>query len=429
MGMFKQHIHQLLRLDPARHFRDLETRQRREDECFVAKEHKKGSFARKLFRLCFLRRSRHQSESYTMLRHPSRTELMKQTIRRGIRQHSRSRRGSLPSERLPYARKLRSAALTTTRSIYGVVVLGLVIVLGVALLALSISWNTLPPTIIPFPWKEILQCLSVLFQIMFGYVTLFVWDADSIFAYTDLATTIIAPLADWYWSIRYKVDSHLDPAQITMYCCITMYMTVRLWMHIARSRNESLRDLDHDLERLDIVWACRSAPLVSKLYPEFAALWDEFVSAYGYVNACAVCSMSIYVTDPDPDACKALYQEVKGTSLFQSGCVHVGRPNFASIIEDHSIGLVCTRRTSSTLLFHVGSEALAREIHQCKLLNDVNLALTGNKKHTMEYVTDNYGGASRRPVGGYSFREDEASLSSRRSFALSDHGAVRENRE
>ena len=230
---------------------------------------------------------------------------------------------------------------------------------------------------------------------MFANAALLVWDAKTIFAYTDLAMVVVAPFADWYWSLCYKYAGRLDSAQLAIYCCFTLCMTFRIWLYTTKSCNDdSLSGKDRNLHKFEFVWSCRSAALVSTLYPEFGTLWDELVRVYGYDYACAVCKVSIYVTDPDHDSCQALYQELKETSLFHHGSIRFGRPDLASIIGDHSVDLVCTRRSSSTLLIHVGGAALAREIHQSKLVNDLKLAQTGNKKHTIEFVTDNYGGAS-----------------------------------
>ena len=100
------------------------------------------------------------------------------------------------------------------------------------------------------------------------------------------------------------------------------------------------------MERLEIVWVARSASLVSEILPDINAIWETLVAAWGEENARSVCRISVYVTDKDFAARQALKDEIHHTALFQNGSVRFGRPDFGRIIEDHSLDLICKRRSS-----------------------------------------------------------------------------------
>lgn len=88
-----------------------------------------------------------------------------------------------------------------------------------------------------------------------------------------------------------------------------------------------------------------------------------------------------------------LKRELRGTPLYESGSVYFGRPDFGLLIEEHTINLVSSCRTSNSLLAYVGSPELAREIHSLKISNDIVTTITGNKRHQIEFVSENYGNA------------------------------------
>jgi hypothetical protein len=247
---------------------------------------------------------------------------------------------------------------------------------------------------------QALMVLTAVFQLSFAVVACCVWDASQFAAFIDIAFLLIIPFADWYWFSHYERNGVLSPADITTYSLLMGYLTARTWSMTVKPRHRSWRATadccsSTTLERLEMVWVARSASLVSEILPEINTIWDELVSQWGVENACAVCRISIYVTDTDQQAVALLQQELLHLSLGgQSGCIHFERPDFGAIIENHTLDRISTRRNSVTVLAFCGSPTLARELHHLKINNDMVAAVTGHKRHQMEFMSESYGGGS-----------------------------------
>lgn len=68
------------------------------------------------------------------------------------------------------------------------------------------------------------------------------------------------------------------------------------------------------------------------------------------------------------------------------------RPDLKEIIENHTLDLIATRRSSCSVLSFCGSPELSQKLHHFKISNDMLAVMTGNRKHQMEYVSESYGG-------------------------------------
>jgi hypothetical protein len=146
------------------------------------------------------------------------------------------------------------------------------------------------------------------------------------------------------------------------------------------------------VNRLDVVWTTRSASLVSEILPDLLDVWETLGANWGAENRLKVCRISIYITDRDQEACSMLRRELLGTDLYKSGAIAFSRPDLPKVIEDHTIDMICSKRNSYSLLAFCGSPSLGREIHHHKISNDMMTAITGNKRHQMEFVSESYGG-------------------------------------
>lgn len=402
LSALKQHVHSLIRLAPDVHFKDLEELQNHVQLVENAEVSGKRSMMRQIFNGCWCRKE----PPYESLNIRSRTDSLRDSIQTSVMLRD-EQAGSLSAKELrSNLKEFKAAAFQTTRSFYGIVLLGVMPVAGIGLIGSTISWNTVTSSAeIPSGWYEFLQAATVLFQALFAVIALFVWDADHFLAYTDAAAIVLAPFADWYWLIQYQRNGGLAPPDITTYCLLISYMTIRTWyMTIKPLTSKSWRNTDmavgggatSRLERLDVVWVTRSSSLVSKILPDVNAIWEELVESWGHEQATSVCRFCVYVTDQDERAIRLLKRELAETTLYKNGMVRFGRPDIGKIIEDHSIEMICTRRSSYSLLAYVGSPELAREIHECKLFNDMKVAITGNKKHQMEFVSESYGGVKAK---------------------------------
>ena len=159
------------------------------------------------------------------------------------------------------------------------------------------------------------------------------------------------------------------------------------------------------LDKLELVWVSRSASLVSELMPDINCIWEALAEQWGNENAAKVCKISVYVTDKDEEACELLRRELSASQLFRGGAIKFGRPDFARLIEDHTLNMICTRKKSYSLLACCGSQQVAEEIHHHKVSNDMAMAITGHKAHQMEFVSESYGGSKKESKQGNDPRE------------------------
>ncbi|CAB9516820.1 oxidase homolog protein [Seminavis robusta] len=379
LSLFKQHVRQLLKLDPATYLRVLEEQQDKMIQVQRALQPRKGSLASKLSHPCS---QRHQQEKASL----------SDSIRDVFAKHSELRRWGELRRNMKDIRKKTSEA---TRSIYCTVILSIMPVFGVSLLGLTISWNTVNFDL-RFGMIETLEALTALFQLLFALVAIFIWDSNHIFAYVDTVLCVVSPFADWYWFLVYSENGTLSATEILLYCLLTGYMTVRLWDMTVKPRYTSWRTYAADdgfnaLEKLHMVWVTRSASLVSQVLPDVDQIWRKLVSQWGEENARTVCQISVYVTEKDTVQCQLLMNELAETRLGEF--IHFERPDFGSLIEDHSLDLISSRPKSTSVLAFCGSPELSAEIHHEKISNDMLLAITGSKQHQMEFVSESYGGS------------------------------------
>jgi hypothetical protein len=245
---------------------------------------------------------------------------------------------------------------------------------------------------------DILKYLTFAFQSVFALCAIFFWNARGLLPYVDVVFVLVAPFADWYWLKLCEDHGVLPPADVVMYSIMIWYMIARIWVRAVTPQHSAwyrATSRDHGatgVDKLNLVWLTRSASQVSEILPDIINIYDSLVEKWGSQNASRVCNISVYVTDNDEDACESLCQEFKSTDFFRNGGIRFRRANLTKVIEGHTVDLVNTRTSSRSLLAFCGSSSLAREVHYSKISNDMVTAMTGNKNHQMEFVSESYGG-------------------------------------
>jgi hypothetical protein len=131
---------------------------------------------------------------------------------------------------------IKSAAYHATRSIYGVVLLTIMPVLGLAFIALTISWNKIDLEL-SHGMVASLKALTIVFQTCFALVALFVWDASQFLAVVDFAMCLLIPFADWYWFRQYEANGVLRSNEVITYCLVIGYLTARTRSMTVKSRH------------------------------------------------------------------------------------------------------------------------------------------------------------------------------------------------
>jgi hypothetical protein len=408
LSLFNQHIQQLLRLEPESHFVAMQQQQAKVDRIEKAVQNRKRPIAAKVARsTCCVSPQKDQLKS--------KSESLKASIQTGLSQleqfsdnGSRSsffdKRDSLrmPGPIRQSQSAMKRAAFQATRSIYGVVMLCMFTVLGVLLLAATISLcgNKISEGTFIF-----VGTCTIAFQACYASVALFVWEGSSVLAVLDMLLILIVPLADWYFYCQYRADGEITH-KVLLQCSILLgYMLARTWCQSVRPRHMSWKTRVHadgiaPLDGLELVWISRSAALVSELLPIISNNYQKLVTVWGEENAHAVCAISIYVTDKDQGEIKALEDSLDESPHFRSVSIKFQRPDLPDIIERHTHNVICTRKYSHSVLAFCGSPSLATKLHQAKIHNDMLTSITGNKRHQMEFVCEAYGGENKRGAAG-----------------------------
>ena len=383
LSLFKQHVRKMLALEPKAYLKELERREDRIHRVQLEMEKRKGSIATKLGATC--RRSKADSDV------PNHDRLAG-NIRENLVRHDSLDNLSDIRENME---ELKQHAYQATRSLYGVVLLCFAPVVGVIVLGLTISWNTTEVELTPkMFWC--LECITVFFQAIFCFVSLCIWNSNSMSNYIDLVFCILAPFVDWYWYIVYEERNMKLATNELLAALFHTYMTLRLWMRAVKPRHKSWKKhvqndgTNHNLSCLEMVWTTRSASQVSEILPEILSQYNALIDAWGFKNAQKVCRVSIHVTDPDPVACSSLQFEMEECGIQLT----FGRLDIAKWIQDHTLRMIDNHKRSYSLLAFCGSPKLAQQVHGHKISNDMITAITGYKRHQMEFVSESYGGSS-----------------------------------
>jgi hypothetical protein len=362
----------MLRLDPKSHFKLLEGRQQQILDIQAAEQGRKGSIAEQLTEPCCSRRRQRENDDDSTV--DEREE--RRSLRRTGKRTSPASSSSRSSKEICRSNKqLKKAVSNATRSLYDVLSLAILTVFGVALLALTISWNTIPIELYS-GMVDALKLMTMMFQLGYALIAILVWEGDSFFTILDMAMVVVSPAADIYWFGVYNTSDNgtLRPVDILTFSLLIGYMTGRVWAMAVRPpfchqaaalSGTSCRP--SNLERLDVIWVSSSASLLAEILPDFEEVYRDLSNKWGESNAQKACRVSVYCTDPDPHAEEMLQL----STLYQQGMIQFAEPNFAEILQDHTLELIKTRQSSQSLVAFSGSSQLAKELHQCKISNDI----------------------------------------------------------
>mmetsp|Transcript_2572 Transcript_2572/g.5364 ORF Transcript_2572/g.5364 Transcript_2572/m.5364 type:complete len:947 (-) Transcript_2572:219-3059(-) len=423
LSMLQQHVRQVIRLSPKMHLQNLHQMRHHRLSYELAAEEKKGSMASKAVRSCWKKNqapphsegSKETSFHDENLSPLTKDDKLRHSIQQNLVQQDdddsstsavdgQRDNGRADRSRKRSAWQLKEAASRATQSLYGVIAMGCLTTFGVALLSLTISWNTLKVDISD-GMVTILKTFTVLFQVAFAFVALFVWDTKTsmFLALLDLSACLVAVPSDFYWFGVYDDHGTLRAPEILTICLLTGFQIARLWERSVGPRHVTWQQAAEDsrstsMECLKVVWVCRSAPLISEILPDLDEMWQGILREWKLEDALKVVQITVYCTDKDDGAWMRLEEELsKSSLLYQHGFVRFGRPNFGEIIQSHSVDLVSQNiRSSNTLVAFCGSPMLAKKIHSLKVSNDMVMAMTGHKKHQSTFVSESYGGVRQK---------------------------------
>ena len=414
LSMFKHHARRIMRLSPTTHLQILRENSKKRTKFELETEKRKSS----MFGLCV---STCNSARKKVSDKKTKADRLRHRIHESIVFSQLTTEDDVKST---LNQDVRKSAIAATRSLYGVVrfldndrnfqklrliishqtisqvFTGILTTMGVTLMALVLSWSTLPIDHIYPGMVAILQLLTVAFQACFAIAALFVWDRNSLVAFLDVGTCLLAGGADIYYYFIYEEHGMLRPVEVVTFYLLVGYMVARLWTKAVSQRHNSWQyapgDENRSMESLKIVWVSRSAPLIAEILPEIEEVWQDILKTWKQEDAMKVINFSVYCTDKDESSQISLVKAIGDTQFFKQGFVRFGRPDFGMLLENHTVELTEHNRSSNSLLAFCGSPSLAQQLHSMKIKNDMVAAIAGYKQHQMEFVSESYGGTSRK---------------------------------
>uniref|UniRef100_A0A7S4UUI0 FAD-binding FR-type domain-containing protein n=1 Tax=Ditylum brightwellii TaxID=49249 RepID=A0A7S4UUI0_9STRA len=425
ISLFKKHIHSLVRLDPEIFFSEQKVRNRKIQDVYSTYEKNKGSIFSSFLHSCAKCRDLIKSQIFWQ-------SLPEPRIKRQQRRQSISQSIKILNE-INDSTKFRTnltgikrASMKARLPIYGSALLLILPILGVMMLGLTFSINTIANPnfngieIIVYDWQVvILKSGTIIFQTLFLVVSTTVHNRAHFFTCVDVVIAIISFFVDWYWFVE-DLWGKFGSSELTHFSLIIFYMTLRSWNTAVKASDKSWRkDVSRDgifaMDKLSFIWVTRSAHLVSKILPDIVDLWDVLCRQWGENYARQVCGISIYVTDTDKKACSILSMEMKKTSLYRDSAIKFQRPDFPKIIEEHTMERVedCRNPHSNTLLAFCGSPNLSSVVSEAKIINDLSKFITGNRLHQMQFVSESYGTSKTENKKQHAVKDNDRFLSSR----------------
>lgn len=88
----------------------------------------------------------------------------------------------------------------------------------------------------------------------------------------------------------------------------------------------------------------------------------------------------------NPRAIQRLKDVMATSSLNQN--VSFQRADFEDILEDHTLSMIRHRECSSSLLAFCGSKHVSAAVEKAKIQHDLTVAMSGYKRHQIEYISE-----------------------------------------
>lgn len=304
-------------------------------------------------------------------------------------------------DKIEVAAELINQAVKTKMKINTHVLFMIAPSIGVFVLGLNLSWNHYSFEL----YKGMgvaLMVLTVIFQVLFVLSMCMQKEGCMYFRIIDIIFTCLNVVADWYWTSK-RLWGNFRQIDTVLYSFIALIMILRLW-------GKSLRDVSYvkakDLttrsgpiiyEKLRFVWSCRSAELVAQVFPDISNLWDDLVQSWGEDEARKKCEIYIHCTDPDEEKCKSLKEVIQNKNLYKTECLKSERPDLLGVLEQNTMDILSSDYSRSKTLFaFCGSESIAKELKQAKVMSDLVVSMTGNAEHTTDLVVQTYGSPSTK---------------------------------
>lgn len=201
LSQYKKHVRQLLRLDPEKYFSEQEEIHNLVLKMEKAKEENKGSLL----------------GAALGVKSIATKEEMKALSASFHNNEERNERN---------AKEIRDKAMKAALPIFGVTFLMILPVIGVTMMGLSLSLNTLPFELYN-GMDGILKTGTIIFQFFFMVVCTCFWDRNSLFTYIDICMVAAAGFTNWFFSSK-GMWGNFSSSNQAYYLIILGYMTSKL---------------------------------------------------------------------------------------------------------------------------------------------------------------------------------------------------------
>mmetsp|Transcript_9287 Transcript_9287/g.13747 ORF Transcript_9287/g.13747 Transcript_9287/m.13747 type:complete len:959 (+) Transcript_9287:157-3033(+) len=430
LSLFKQHVRDLLKLDPKNFFDEEERRNMIINEAYREKRMREGSIFNLIRAPC-----RRSDEETSYLTDAPVSAIKRKRLSSALLSIDDSKVGTTDfheSQKFRY-KEVKGAARRATVPIYGNVARTLIPILGITMIGVTLSWNMLAEQLVLikkekvhvdqlFFMEDTLKVGTIIFQVIFFLETIFVHNRAQFLTYIDVVFSLISFAVDWYW-FENDLWASFDTSQLFYYSLLMGYMALRAWtMAVDNSSDFFAAVSKHErspvLSKLHLIWVTRSASLASEILPDISNILEHLCQEWGEKAAKRVLQITVHVTDPNIAHRRLLEHDLRDTSLLKNGIIKFGRPIFQDII-DHNItdriieansftGKYC----SNTLLAFCGSPSLANEVHRAKILTDMTTVISGNNYHCIDFVSESYGVRKETVLGEGNGGVEDTNLSS-----------------
>jgi len=277
--------------------------------------------------------------------------------------------------------------------------------LGLIMVALNISWNSLPfDTDSYVGMDHVLSFGTVAFQLMFFLLSVTKSSTGGCTPLLDLSSLILCIPSDWYWFSK-DLWGHFEGDHLLYYSLLMFYQTFRFWYaavgDISFNTTKEINKRRSGLvtfEKVRFVWISRSTSFIEQVYPDLEAKWEEIVNAWGLELAREAVDISIFCTSKDRKACQNLTDLLQDTKLYSEGSLNFGRPSIQQIVEENTTEIIEQKSIAANTLFaFCGSDVMGRTVKKAKIYNDMWLSMMGKNELTYKLVVQSYGGLQKPP--------------------------------
>ena len=287
--------------------------------------------------------------------------------------------------------------------------------LAVALIGMTVSWNSLPFTASQEMMTSI-YVICIVIQSAFTVFALFIWPSDSLWTLVDLGVVCATPIADLYLFREYERAQHWQRNQVVFFGLLSAFMAVRFW--VSATGGQPNRRSVYSSERpaiphFHLIWVTKSKTFISVILAEMQKYWDRLErrqqqqQQHGSDFVKRHCCLSIYCTDTtanDPEESMIPEQTHVGAPNTR---VFLGRPDFQKILTESGTDLAQERAVSRTLIAFFGSSQVSQVVAQHSTLLDVASAIILSSDYyddaafattttTVDFYAETYGRGRRK---------------------------------